>query len=150
MTEGPIHLEFAFKRINTCLRLRRTTSTFKNIFKEVLDGFNREGMILVQGEFLWPNTHIDVNVRIPVEGIEDTFRPINYISLDEIRSALTMISAHSLGLTDESLIRETARLLGFKRMGIKVRAVLQEALRSLIDEGMLTHRDGFLTRSDGE
>jgi hypothetical protein len=150
ITEGPIHLEYALKRINTCLRLRRTTSTFKNIFKEVLDDFKREGKIVVQGEFLWPNTHIDVNVRIPVEGIEDTFRPVKYIPLDEIRSALTLISTHSLGLIDESLIKETARLLGFKRMGIKVKAVLQEALQSLIDEGVLTYRDGCLTRSDGE
>jgi len=43
---------------------------------------------------------------------------------------------------------ETTRLLGFKRMGRKVRAALTEAYEALMREGVLILRDGYVKISD--
>jgi hypothetical protein len=61
---------------------------------------------------------------------------------------MTLIASHSLSLIAESLLGETARLLGFKRMGRNVRAALTEAFEALMREGVLILRDGYVMTSD--
>jgi len=143
--EGPIHVEHALKRINASLRLRRALPSFKKAFEDAMDDCSRKGLILVRGGFLCPRPSVDVKVRTPVEGVEETFRPIRYIPPEEIRGALTLIAGHSLGLSVESLLNETAHLLGIKRVGSQVRAALTEAFEALMGEGVLTLREGLVT-----
>ncbi|MCW3992699.1 MAG: DUF4011 domain-containing protein [Candidatus Bathyarchaeota archaeon] len=146
--EGPIHMEHALKRINASLRLRRALPLFKKAFEDAIDDCSKKGRVLVRGRFLWPRRSVDVKVRTPVNGVEETFRPIRNIPPEEIRGAITIIAGHSLGLNVESLLKETAHLLGFKRMGSHVRAALTEVFQSLMREGALIQRDGYVMRSD--
>ncbi|MFQ6053174.1 MAG: hypothetical protein ACE5OO_02950, partial [Candidatus Bathyarchaeia archaeon] len=147
--EGPIHVEHALKRINASLRLKRSTAPFKEIFGGAVRDLARRGVLSVRGGFLWPEPPVELKVRVPVEGVKETFRPIEYIPPEEVRMAVTLIAGHSLGLRVESLLSETARLLGFRRMGKRVRAALAEAYESLIREGVLVQREDRATLADG-
>ena len=86
----------------------------------------------------------DVRVRVPVEGVKESFRPVEYIPMEEVKRAMTLVAGHSLGLCEGSLLNETARLLGFKRMGNKIDDALRLAYESLKKEGALVLADDLV------
>jgi hypothetical protein len=142
--EAPIHVEHAFKRMNKVLRLRRATQAFNEAFREEVRRLNRRRTFRVEGEFLWPKSEGDVRVRVPVEGVKESFRPVEYIPMEEVKRAMTLVAGHSLGLSEGSLLNETARLLGFKRTGNKIDDALRGAYESLKKEGALVLADDLV------
>ncbi|MCW3979588.1 MAG: DUF4011 domain-containing protein [Candidatus Bathyarchaeota archaeon] len=142
--EAPIHVEHAFKRMNKVLRLRRATQAFNEAFREEVRRLNRRRTFRVEGEFLWPKSEGDVRVRVPVEGVKESFRSVEYIPMEEVKRAMTLVAGHSLGLSEGSLLNETARLLGFKRTGNKIDDALRGAYESLKKEGALVLADDLV------
>jgi hypothetical protein len=141
--EGPIHVDLAFRRMNNAFRLSRATGAFRKAFQEEVE-VARTDKIDVKGSFLWPKNRDTVKVRAPVEGVDESFRPIEYIPPEEILMALTMVAEYSLGIREETLLNETARLLGFKRMGPNILEVLQLVYREALDSGALDQEDGLV------
>ena len=86
--------------------------------------------IEIKREFLWPKDKKEVEIRVPVEGVKESFRSIEHVSPEEISNAMFLAAKHSLGLKEETLLNETASLLGFKRMGSNI----NETLKSIFDE----------------
>jgi len=142
--EGPIHVELAYRRLNVALRLRVPSTPFNEAFGETVQGCSEKGRIAVKGDFLWPKNVAGLKVRVPVDGVEGTFRPLEYISEEEIHRAMVLVAGHALGIGVESLFRETARLLGFKRLGSNIRAVMRGAYEVLAEEGTLLQKDGIV------
>ena len=141
--EGPIHVELAFRRMNSAFRLSRATASFRAAFQEEVETAGK-GRIDVRGDFLWPKGRDSVTVRAPVEGVDGSFRSIEYIPPEETLLALTMVAGHSLGIREETLLNETARLLGFKRMGPNILETLKVVYRKAIDTGVLRVEDGLV------
>jgi hypothetical protein len=137
--EGPIHAEHAYRQLNAALRLGQSTP-FKKVFGETVQECHKKRRIAVKGDFLWPKSAIGLKVRVPVDGVEGTFRPIGHIPQEEIKRAMVLVAGHSLGLGVESLLKETARLLGFKRLGNTIRTILQEVYETLTEEGTLIQK----------
>jgi hypothetical protein len=79
-----------------------------------------------------------------VDGVDESFRPIEYIPPEEIQLALTMVVGHSLGIREETLLNETARLLGFKRMGPNILNALNVVYRVALDSKVLGVEDGLV------
>ena len=147
--EGPINAEHAHERINATLRLKRTTPLFKKAYQDAIDDCSRRGLISDKEGFLWPRNSINVKIRTPVEGVDETFRPITYIPIEEIRAAMTLIATHSIGISMESLLNETGHLFGIKRMGRQGKSVLTEVFEALTREGVLTVGEELVTLVDG-
>jgi hypothetical protein len=141
--EGPIHVELAFRRMNSAFRLSRATSAFRNAFQEEVEAAGKD-KIDVRGSFLWLKDRDRVNVRAPVEGVDESFRPIEYIPPEEILLALTMVAGHSIGIREETLLNETARLLGFKRMGPNILGALRIVYRETLHSGALRIEDNLV------
>jgi hypothetical protein len=141
--EGPIHVELAFRRMNSAFRLSRATRAFRAAFQEEVDAAGKD-RIDVRGEFLWPKGRDTVRVRAPVDGVAGSFRPIEYIPPEEALTALKMVAGYSLGIREETLLNETARLLGFKRMGPNILEALRVVYREAIDSGALGVEDGLV------
>jgi hypothetical protein len=55
-----------------------------------------------------------------------------------------MVAVYSLGIREETLLNETARLLGFKRMGPNILEALRVVYREAIDSGALGVEDGLV------
>ena len=141
--EGPVHRELTFIRINSALRLSRATKAFREVFdEEVRKALG--GAIDARGDFLWPKDVKGVDVRVPLKGVKDSFRPIRHIPPEEIRQAMLMVARHSIGLSAESLIDETARLLGFKRIGSNILLSLSEVYEEAKNMGRLALEDGLV------
>jgi hypothetical protein len=141
--EGPIHVDLAFRRMNSAFRLSRATGAFRVVFQEEVDAAGKD-RIDVKESFLWYKGRDSVTVRAPVEGVDESFRPIEYIPPEEILLALTMVAGHSLGIREETLLNETARLLGFKRMGPNILEALRIVYREALDSGALGIEDGLV------
>ena len=138
--EGPIHVELAFKRMNNAFRLSRATNAFRVAFQEEVEVLEKD-QIEMKGDFLWPKGIDSVRVRAPVDGVTESFRPIEYISPEEILKALTMVTGYSFGIRKETLLNETARLLGFKRMGPKILEALQLIYHRALNSGKIGLED---------
>jgi hypothetical protein len=67
--------------------------------------------------------------------------------MEEITRAMTLVAGHSLGLSERSLLNETARLLGFKRIGNNIDGTLREAFKRLRKEGTLIQVDNLIVFS---
>jgi hypothetical protein len=141
--EGPLHMELAFRRMNSAFRLSRATRAFRAAFQEEVDAAGKD-RIDVRGDFLWPKGRDTVRVRAPVDGVAESFRPIEYIPPEEALTALTMVAGYSLGIREETLLNETARLLGFKRMGPNILEALRVVYRGALDSGALGVEDGLV------
>ncbi len=148
--EGPIHVDLAFKRMNNAFRLKRATKLFKTAFKEEVKRLASRGSILIKGDFLWPKSPTVLRVRVPVEGVKESFRPIEYISPEEVDKAMILVAAHSLGLSVDSLSKETSHLLGFKRMGDEIIKTITKTYEKLKKEGKLVLIDDLVTLMDNE
>jgi hypothetical protein len=81
--------------------------------------------------FLWPSSGGTVDVRVPVEGVRESFRPIEHIPVEEMRRAMVLVAGHSLGIGEETLVNETARLLGFKRRSDNISSTLRRVCADL-------------------
>jgi len=141
--EGPIHVDLAFRRMNRAFRLSRATRHFREAFKEEIEKAAEE-RIDVRGEFLWPPGLEKAKIRVPVEGVEESFRPVEWIPPEEVIKAMSMVVSHSLGIREETLLNETARLLGFKRMGPKIMDALKDAYEGARSAGMFSVREGLI------
>jgi hypothetical protein len=147
MVEGPIHKELAFKRMNKAFRLSRATRAFREAFEAEVRRAGRKE-IDIRGEFLWPRGLNNIKVRVPVEGVDESFRPIGYIPPQEVLRALIMVADHSLGMGEETLLKETSRLLGFKRMGSNIEETLKKVYEDAKKNGVLVIVDGRVIHTD--
>ncbi len=139
--EGPIHVEQAFRRMNDAFRLKRATQPFREAFQEEVRRVTRGSPITMRHSFLWPGSGGTVSVRVPVEGVRESFRPIEHIPVEEMRRAMVLVAGHSLGIGEETLVNETARLLGFKRRSDNIRSILRRVCADLKRAGRITVSD---------
>jgi hypothetical protein len=141
--EGPVHVDLAFRRMNNAFRLRRATQSFREAFNEEVEKAGKRS-ITVREVFLWPRNLDKVRVRVPVEGVKESFRPIEHIPPEEMKQAMLLVAGHSLGLKEGSFLDAVARLLGFKRMGANILDLLRSVYEKAREDGALVLEDGLV------
>jgi len=133
----------AFRRMNSAFRLSRATQSFRETFREEVVKASKLSIDVRDG-FLWQGDVKRVRVSAPVEGVKESFRPIEHIPPEEIRRAMLLVAGHSLGLREGALLNETARLLGFKRMGANILTSLRSVYEKARGDGALALEDGLV------
>ena len=73
-------------------------------------------------------------------------RSIDEMTPDEIRHALLDVVNEQLSLPEDKAMLLAAKRLGFNRRGQKVDAALQRAMRYLVANHKIAHKDGKLTK----
>jgi hypothetical protein len=95
----------------------------RNAVQEAISLNERSRLLMCKGDFLWPyppDSRRTV-IRSPDASDPDSVREIKYIPSEEIHNAMLLIVRHTIGISLESLISETARLFGFSRVGAQIR-----------------------------
>ncbi len=113
--EGPIHIDLAFKRLNTTLKLKPITSAHKNILYDVIEQHVKNGKIIKNGDFLWSSKNELVKLRIPKPNIPDTIRKIEYITPEELMKVIQGILDYSLGLNKNAIIQAITKIYKIKQ-----------------------------------
>lgn len=130
--EGPIHEEEAARAVAEMYQARvspRMREGFDLAVEHVIDF----GLVRKCGEFLWPGEEGEVVVRSRGEGCPVTRAEL--IAPEELESAVLLALRQQYGLKAEAAVESTARLLGYARTGVKLKAVIEQSIQRLEERG---------------
>jgi hypothetical protein len=130
--EGPIHFDYAVRRLASVWGLKRRGPRIVQAVREALNLLLRDEKIVIKGHFLWPTDLQEVSVRVPVPSVPESKRIIEHIPPEEIENAIKLIAQYALGISVESLIVETAKVFGFNRAGEKSKKRIYEIYERLL------------------
>lgn len=136
LAEAPVSPRALAKRIAPYWSLARTTKRFEARIQLAMEGLIADHKPRLHDGFYWlqsqsPDSY--EGFRIPTNG--DNKRDVIDIPLEEIGNAVRAVLAANLSMSAEDLARESARLVGFNRLGGKVSARMHEAIDLVVDRG---------------
>jgi hypothetical protein len=143
--EGPVHFDYAVERLAAAWGIRRAAPKIAHAVKEALNNLIRMQKVVIKGSFLWPFGLSKTPIRVPMQGIPESKRKPDYIAPEEVESAMTIIARYALGISDDSLIAETAKVFGINHSADKANTVFSEAFKRLVRERKLVCKDGVVT-----
>jgi hypothetical protein len=143
--EGPIHFDYAVKRLASAWRIKRKSRKIVHAVREALNLLLVNQKVIVKGSFLWPPGLKEVQARTPVAGVPESKRRPEYIPPEEIENAMITIAQYALSISAESLIAETAKIFGFSRVGEKSRKRFSDIYKRLLWEKKLVCKNDLVT-----
>jgi hypothetical protein len=125
--EAPIHVDYVIRRLARQWGLKRVGDRVRNAGRVAINMAERTGKVELRGEFIWlPGQELSL-VRSPNWSDDRTFRGIEEIPPEEVDLAFEKL--RDTGVTDGAeLIPVVAKILGFDRVGAKIREVLEGRL----------------------
>lgn len=140
--EGPIHKDLLQRRLATLWGHQRAGARIARRIEEATDLCVRRGLIRKQGSFLWPAIERELTPRGASDDGE--VRVIAHVPEEEIALVLQAILTQAMSLTPDDLIQQTARVLGYQRVGQEIRARILTVARGLHKNGTINFRDGLV------
>ena len=135
--EGPVHFDYAVERLAATWGIKQPNAKISHAVKEALNNLIREQKVVIKGSFLWPAGLKETPIRIPTAGLPESKRKAQYIAPEEVEAAMKFVAQYALGISDESLIAETAKLFGLNHSGEDAKQIFGEVLKRLIRERKL-------------
>jgi hypothetical protein len=133
--EGPIYVDELVRRVAAHWGLKRAGKRISDKVTNVAGGPHCSGSTVRRGEFFWPTGMERPPVRSrDLEG--ETFDS-DHICEEETAEAVRLLLRHRAPLLPEEIVRETTRVLGFKRAGKKLQGLIQHAVEHLVERGEL-------------
>jgi hypothetical protein len=129
--EGPIHADYVVRRLVQAWGAGRTSERMGKAATQAIKMAVRTGLLESRGKFLWPSDYELPAVREPDWSDAKTCRGIDEIPPEEIDLALTNLIALAGGDRYEGLVPDVARVLGFDRVGPKIRPAIEKRLAKL-------------------
>jgi hypothetical protein len=139
--EGPVHFDYAVERLAATWGIKQVNPKIAHAVKEALNNLIREQKVAIKGSFLWPTGLKQTPVRVPIQGILESKRKPEYITPEEVESAMITVAKYALGISDDSLIAETAKVFGLNHSGEEAKIVFSEVLKRLIRERKVVCKD---------
>jgi hypothetical protein len=139
--EGPVHFDYAVERLAAAWSIKQVTPKISHAVKEALNILIREQKVVIKGSFLWPTGLKQTAIRVPMQGVPESKRKPSYIAPEEVESAMTMVAQYALGISEDSLITETAKVFGLNHSGDEAKVVFFEVLKRLVRERKLVCKD---------
>lgn len=143
--EGPIHFDYAVDRLVDAWGARKVTPKISHAVQEALTALLRDQKVVIKGSFLWPPSLKEVQIRVPVEGIPESKRKLEHIPPEEVENAMKLIAQYALGIGDDSLVSETAKVFGLNHSTDKSKEYFGEILKRLVRERKLAIKDNVIT-----
>lgn len=131
LQEAPLHRDDLDGRIVRAWGWSALTRRGRSHMDPILQDLARRGLLRLMGDFVWrgdqdPEAH-DTFRLAPEAGPREAER----IAPEEIASAMAVVLHASIALDESSLLRETARLLGYRRVTTRTTEALKAGLGHL-------------------
>lgn len=147
--EQPIIIDLLYQRMAGAFGNQKATAPVRNAVDKAMRSSKLKGLIFKDKDgFVMVKGFNDLKVRVPSLG--SSARQVNYISLDEIGLAMTIIASQAIGLTSNDLIDATVKALGYARKGERMLSCMNNALDRLIRNGRVKLVDGKIHVMGGE
>lgn len=138
--EQPIHMELLYKRLGPSFTTGKATEGVRQTIDEAISKKLSGRVVIDKNNFVRTLPLSPITVRIP--GEYDAPRPMEFISTEEVASAMIKIISSSFGITKEDLASECAHAFGFERKGPKIRMKTDAAIKWLVDNKGIRIIDG--------
>ncbi len=135
--EGPVHFDYAAERLAATWGLKTVTPKISHAVKEALNNLIRDQKVTIKGSFLWPVGLKETPIRVPIAGIPESRRKPQYIAPEEVEAAMMQVAQYALGISEDALIAETAKVFGLNHGGEDAKRGFAEILKRLIRERKL-------------
>lgn len=146
--ESPIHLAEVVRRVAAHWEIARAGSRIRERIEQVVQSQPAQQKIFALGEFLWWREQTAVPIRS--RAIPGYAFNAEEICPEEFEAAV-MWALHGLGMAmNETLITETARLLGYERAGRKLAELISAVIARLVQKGLLQVASGGLRLAQRE
>jgi hypothetical protein len=136
--EGPISLRLAARRVAASWGFERVRSPAVDRIRRLIAQTEVRLQVTDAGEFLWPKETDPasfVGFRIP-DANGNGMRQADDLPLEEIGNAAAHLLEHHMSAPLDEVVRETARLFGFQRVGRVVDERIQKGIESLVGRGI--------------
>ena len=143
--EGPIHFDYAVKRLASVWKVKRSGQKIISAAREALDLLLDDKKIIVRDSFLWPKIPRDIIVRVPVLDIPETKRQPAHIPSEEIAEAIRLVTQYAIGISPESLIIKTAKIFGFNPKTEKNRIRILKVYTEMLSSGVILCKKNVVT-----
>jgi len=143
--EQPIHTEEVGRRLATCCGWQRAGRIIQESAYQGLVAARRNGDLVKEGEFWFLDDGKDVEARdrSDIDAAEGV-RKVELISPVEVAAAAVVALEESIALLPDDLIVETARLLGFARVGKDIDGAFRTVIGGPLAEMVETDHLGRL------
>ncbi len=131
--ESPVYSGAVIRRVGEIYDFERVGDRVERIVSKAIKLAARGKRLLQKNGFLWKDTNLSVQPRRPMQNGDA--RPIEEVAIEELAAAAEWVLRHEYGLPRESLVRETARVMGYDRTGDNVRGRIETAIDWLLAEG---------------
>ena len=136
--EGPVHLQVAASRIATAIGASATRKAVWAI-KQAAAFAN----VRIVSDFLYPPNYRASTVR-DHSTAPDGDRKLEFVPPVEIEEAIMEVLRRSFMIEQDDVIKHALLILGFKRRTKKAKSTMRQTLRSMINRGRVTSKDGIL------
>ncbi|WP_267242660.1 DUF3320 domain-containing protein [Streptomyces sp. PR69] len=135
--EGPVHVDLVLQRVRNAWGVGRAGSRIKANFDLAVTTLTSSGRIhrSRDGAFLDISGRSQLLPRMPAP--DAPVRAVGYVPSAERCVAIAELAAESPGMTEEELIRHTARFFGWARVGDEIRHALASDIAGLVAQGIL-------------
>ena len=127
--EAPVHVDIAARRLAAAWGIERVTERVTARVEAAIAAAEGAGTIARRGDFLHAREARQVIARRPADGVE---RALEQVAPEELAEAMTRVVDACLGLSEDALRRETARVFGVQRPGERATAILTDGLATLL------------------
>ena len=132
--ESPIHVAAATRRLASLFGIFRSGRVVREIADNAIRVAISRKQIRWSGDFLISTSSLAI---IPRRRGSANGHPIEQVAIGEIIEAMaTLLEAH-IGMIEDSLATEAARILGYNRTGAKVKKRMREAIEAMATKGQI-------------
>lgn len=134
--ESPISKNLICRRILSAWNISRMGSRVTSHFQQLFANAGIKAVSSGGNEFFWKNPELISHYkeyRIPVSDAEK--REAEDIPPQEVSNAIREVLRNQISLTQNDLVRETAKLFGFARTGGNVEAAMMAGLAYAVENG---------------
>lgn len=143
--EAPIRESLLIRRVTQSFGIARAGSRIQRYLMQLLSAAKLQTTTQNGERFYWtPKQDPDHYETYRVAGEGDDKRDARDLPQQEIANAAAAVLQNQIGLPEEDLVRETARLLGYTRLGTSVRPAMETGIAYGEQKGILCQsRPGY-------
>jgi hypothetical protein len=140
-----VHFDYAVERLANAWGIKKPTPQISQAVQEALRNLQRDQKVVIKGSFLWPPTLKEIPIRVPMQGIPESKRKAKYIAPEEVEAAMKLVAQYAFGISQDSLIAETAKIFGLNHFAQDTKEVFGETLKRLVRDRKLVLKDDVVS-----
>ena len=143
--EGPVSEGLLLRRTVQSFGITRAGSRMQNHLQTLLSTLDVRTTVQQDSRFYWaPSQEPDSYTEFRTSSEAEEKRDAKDLPVQEIANAAVAVLRQQVGLPEEDLIREAARLLGYTRLGVPMRQAMSSGLAYGMEHGRLSQsRPGY-------